>query len=45
MKWNKKIAVQHLTELKSPFENQNGQRPLPNLAEKIRALATRNKGV
>jgi len=46
-KWSKKEAIRHLQELKSPFEKQPEQaKPLlPNMAEQIRQIAMKNRGV
>ena len=42
IKWNKKICVEHITELKSPLEAiVKPQSSMGGLAEKIRAVAKR----
>lgn len=45
IKWNKKICIEHITQLKSPFEEQqfgrNGQNPkLRQIADRLRATIT-----
>ena len=44
-KWSVKEAIRHLTELRSPFEQQATPTGLPNLAEKIKELTARNKSI
>lgn len=48
-KWTEKEVMEHAKALKSPFESikQNGQGKglMPNLAEKIKELALKNKGM
>ncbi|KKM64935.1 hypothetical protein LCGC14_1496360 [marine sediment metagenome] len=46
IKWSKKIAIEHLQELKSPFEQvaKNGQKPrLSGVVESIRQFMTNRK--
>lgn len=48
IKWSKKEAIKHLQELRSPFENlgPGQEKPaLSNIAERIKALVARNKGI
>ena len=46
VKWNKKMAVEAIVTLTSPFDKlkQGGQKP-SNLAEMIKQMAERNAGV
>jgi len=48
IKWNKKICIQHITELKSPFEEQrlggNGSKPrLSQIADRLRQLTVKGR--
>ena len=46
IKWNKKICIQHITELKDPFEqqNSNGNQPrLSQIAQRFRQTITGTK--
>lgn len=47
LKWNKKMAVEAIVTLTSPFDKlkQGGQGKIPNLAEMIKQMAIRNKGI
>lgn len=47
IKWNKKEAMKYLEELKDPFEEipQNGKGLITGMAEKIKDLALKNKGI
>ena len=37
-KWNRKICVEHITELKSPFQNKNN---ISQMGQKVKAEADR----
>jgi len=48
IKWNKKICIQHITELKSPFEERrlgtNGAKPrLSQIADTLRQITEKGK--
>ena len=45
-KWNKKICVEYLTQLKSPFDEQTAQQGQPSdPIEKLRQAVQKSKGM
>lgn len=48
IKWNKRICITHLTELRSPFEERrfgsNGDKPrLSQMAERLRQMTAKQQ--